>query len=1041
MKSKLFILMFVMIFLVGSVSANPLTCAFTEEECEWDNARDYNADKRQITVTNSLGFGEQIATIKLLSADIEYVSQGYRKVAEFEVINGKQYTNVFNRLEFFDLNLGNKRIQRDFDYKIEVVIGQKEVIDYATICDPEKATETSSLPGCNLEAVGSHVEDVVEWRDFEASDGLLEGTHKVSIWTLVQDGDYVDWIPTLFGERIREWAAWTTSLDVGLQLYWTMNESSVPLLDSAPGRLHNSSNITFQSPNFGFASGVNASYTDFSAVRSGIWTGSINHSGAPITENWTVSLWINSTAPNATSVGIMGNAADSAGPTRLNIAWVFALETFAYEGSETIICSTTLTNNTWHHYGLTGNISGVTLYANGVRCGNTSIIANLPPENMGLMIGCLADGTEGTCVNDWFVGGVDEFAVWNRTLSSSEISVLAEGITIRSEDGVPRTTLTSPRGIVDYHKSGNNISVEFTIVDINPQFCAIEYDNVNISFPCSDTTLPLNITDFDIRELKLYVNDSDGNSVTNTTTWSYDVFERIRIFNSTAFETDNVFFQSNITFNNTAYTSITSVLSYNSINRTVTLAGSGSERTLISEFIIPPGIGINTFNWTYSLTNATGTKTILSNSSDQSIAQTNFTECGAAPFDIPYINFTFFNETSGQERVNATLDATFTFHLGTDADINKTLSFVDVTENPNYIFCVFPQNRTLNVNGRLDYNNGASQQRTFTLVNSLLTNVTTNVNLFLLPTSAGVFTSYNTIESTGTVVTGVLAAVSRVISGVATEITSGTTDGAGLITFFLNPDLTYDYIFSKTGFADNVFSLQPNSPSIYVITMTSTAPSVITGIGIANNLTFNIIPTSGNLSNQTTYTFGVNVSSGNSIGAVTLVLRNTTNDIIGPTISGTGVGFTSGSFNVQNNTRIIGTHTIISGNETITGTTLWTVGNFYTGSYSLDRQAKLFLEYEFRDFTRILLVLIIIMGIMIFMARGETFDSSESKIMVLLLLVWMFSLFGWLDTGLSSGTGSAQTVLSQFGNQYGIAILTSIIGTFFILRRVFIRRI
>ncbi|KKK86473.1 hypothetical protein LCGC14_2762910, partial [marine sediment metagenome] len=66
---------------------------------------------------------------------------------------------------------------------------------------------------------------------------------------------------------------------------------------------------------------------------------------------------------------------------------------------------------------------------------------------------------------------------------------------------------------------------------------------------------------------------------------------------------------------------------------------------------------------------------------------------------------------------------------------------------------------------------------------------------------------------------------------------------------------------------------------------------------------------------------------------------------------------------------------------------------------------------------------------------------SESKVIVSILLIWAFSLVGWLDTGLVSTSSSTGILrLSQFSNQFGVAIVSTAFATFFIFRRVFIRK-
>ncbi len=48
----------------------------------------------------------------------------------------------------------------------------------------------------------------------------------IGIFTEVQVGDYVEWIPTFFGVEIDEWAFWTEGLSANLVSYYTLNETT-----------------------------------------------------------------------------------------------------------------------------------------------------------------------------------------------------------------------------------------------------------------------------------------------------------------------------------------------------------------------------------------------------------------------------------------------------------------------------------------------------------------------------------------------------------------------------------------------------------------------------------------------------------------------------------------------------------------------------------------------------------------------------------------------------------------------------------------------
>ncbi|KKL88657.1 hypothetical protein LCGC14_1922550, partial [marine sediment metagenome] len=117
---------------------------------------------------------------------------------------------------------------------------------------------------------------------------------------------------------------------------------------------------------------------------------------------------------------------------------------------------------------------------------------------------------------------------------------------------------------------------------------------------------------------------------------------------------------------------------------------------------------------------------------------------------------------------------------------------------------------------------------------------------------------------------------------------------------------------------------------------------------------------------------------------------------------------------------------------------VWIVGAEFVGDYSIFRQLTLFTTYGFSDFIRLFLVILTIMGIMIFMSQKEIIEASESKIAVALLLIWAFSVVGWLDTGLATSTTSTGiNRLAELSSQYGIAILSTGAGLFFIMRKIF----
>ena len=79
---------------------------------EWDNVKSYNEATKTATIENALGLGETIAEIKLISPSVNYVIRGKdRLVAEFEVNSYEDYENVFNSMEFYDIQDGMKKLK------------------------------------------------------------------------------------------------------------------------------------------------------------------------------------------------------------------------------------------------------------------------------------------------------------------------------------------------------------------------------------------------------------------------------------------------------------------------------------------------------------------------------------------------------------------------------------------------------------------------------------------------------------------------------------------------------------------------------------------------------------------------------------------------------------------------------------------------------------------------------------------------------------------------------------------------------------------
>ena len=83
---------------------------------EFDNVKSYNETIREVTITNALGFGEDIGKARLNTPSIVKVGKGYQRVAEFEIVSYKEYDDILKQFSFKDLNT-NKEIEKKIDIK------------------------------------------------------------------------------------------------------------------------------------------------------------------------------------------------------------------------------------------------------------------------------------------------------------------------------------------------------------------------------------------------------------------------------------------------------------------------------------------------------------------------------------------------------------------------------------------------------------------------------------------------------------------------------------------------------------------------------------------------------------------------------------------------------------------------------------------------------------------------------------------------------------------------------------------------------------
>ena len=1049
-------LTFLIVFLI-SIS---LVSAF-----EFDNIKSYDesiGDYGKITIRNSFWLGIPIIELdKVIELELKEnsdVCDGFECDAGIPIIlyedgiliddirflhTEKDGTQYYDNLKH-QLYIRTDQTKTVDDYEYQCVKGK--YIDGIYI--EENVTDGYWTRGhyeqtCENVKVGSHQENILE--EYKLGDKAKAGNYYIKlngnlpdIWTTI------DWQIKTNGHWINEWAAWTSGLSIDLLSYYNMTNITSTLVKDLVGN----ANISILRAGGSFPREVNGiigtAQGNFTNVNTQL--NMTDTSFRNLNRNFSMFFWVNMSdacANTGDQHNFFNNGRMIVGFDDVSLGFNAPCHFFIGEDAARVMNTTLLLINDslFHQLGFNiDNTGGIELYVDGLLNTTGESLTGDLRSNVSNFATNSADGANYS---------FDEVGVWNRTLSATEVSQLYNfGAALQFNSS--SVTLNTPisGSVIIGGNIGFNASADINSGDRITNATLYIWNSTNLDNFTTNFTLETG--DFD----SFTYNLSANLLIADNYTWNYFICSNQSIGDPCNWAINNNtlgiigFVENSQTFNiNSAQTS-TETFSLNishadSIIPTANLTYNGTvnvgTRTAISSttesifnvtFDIPTdtGFGNKSFNWSIAFDSS------LSNSSlkQQNVSELVFNLCNSTLI-VPYINYSFKNETLSQEIVNATVSSTFEFWLG-NGIINKSLSFINATENQAYAFCVTPPDRTLNLLFNVAYNNVISQQRIS--ANTLaLTNATTNRTLFLLPSSLGIFSTFKTVDGISNVLAGVLGVITRTLGGVPITVASDTTDSSGIVVYFLNPDITYTGTFSLTGFPINTFTFVPISDTRTVV-MGSPGTNITNGTDISLNTSYQTFPINSSLANNTAFTFGLNVTSEQTITLISMNITNSTGQQVGFQ-SSAGQGFISEVINTQNNSRMQGRFIIQTANETIEFVRVWVVGFDFVGDYSLFRQGTLFLDYEFREFSRLIIVLLIIIGMMAFLTTTQITDTSESQIGAILTLVWIFSIIGWLNNPIVV----AETGLAQFSKQYGIAILATAGGSFFILRRLFIRRI
>ena len=493
---------------------------------------DYNEITRTIKIIDDKG--KDIAFIQLLTPLHNKVGLGYQRVAEFEVRGEMDLEEDFYGLtKTYDKNkydLGNKdELNRVFDwkYKTEEIYF---VDDYA--CSEEVSGNGTNYTSCEVSGQHQRTRDV--WLDFDKKTKIKENENlTIGLYTNVQVGDYVEWIPEFAGLEIEEWAVWDADLNVGLVSYYKLNETTgSTAFDSL--FLHNGT-ITGATKG---APGIIGTAYSFDGFGDYVDFGDVSDFDMEYNLPFSISFWNNHTSTsNDVFIGKIQNLAHTKKGWVIMKSFgriILQLNGGTSAGSNELQVITdsgeTYNDGTLRHFVVTydgsADQTGVKFYVNGTLVSHGTTFNTLSATILNtdsMRIGATSTGS------NEIRGNIDEVAIYNRTLSQEEVTQL-----YNDGDGITYTEISEP--IVNLDSPINN-----TFGSVANQFFNSSYtasgDLVNATFSIWNSAgLIYNETD-------LVSGSSNSSSINFTFTfgdeylWNYEVCDDsvLCAFNSTNF--------------------------------------------------------------------------------------------------------------------------------------------------------------------------------------------------------------------------------------------------------------------------------------------------------------------------------------------------------------------------------------------------------------------------------------------------------------------------------------------------------------------------
>jgi len=853
---KTMLILFIGILLIGLVSA-----------FEFDNLKSYDESTKTATFRNSIGaFGigvptSTIAKAELLSpSSVNNLFPGYQNVSMLNITSFQEYRDLIKSIRAYQIQSGNS-FDRAFDLKY-LTIEDVEVTDYKDSC--------TKIDDCVAIAVGSHVERIAVWNDLTSKDFSDGQTMIIGLFTTVEEGDYVEWIPTIAGREVTEWATFGSSLRYEYNQVGTgSNTFSNPYMEGQSFTIGTvgdnvAFNLTGISINIKSASGSTGKVFLYNVDGSGLPTGSPVGSSGSVTVTSSGSYsWYNFSmngtlvATSTKYVFLLNNTGANSIVVNVSASSVYAGGSeVECTGDEPSSCGNNARDEVFEVWGTPLNPNpNITLNspANAFESSISTVTFNITPSddtsvaNASLILNASYNGTNTSGYNATPITFPrplpDGFWNWSAEVcDGADACINSSTRTFTVDTQNPAVSSNSSGATITFQKINTVLPVYWTISDTNLDSCWIQwYNGTNSTVTCSNNNITINATNFyNPRNLTIWGNDSVGKENSTFVSWDYHLFYEGETY--VAHTTEGVINNFTLGVLTNGSTITIANLSYNNGQNIGVLGGSNPNYTIYKTVTAPTVAADTNFTFFWNLSFNDGSYYSL-DSHQQNVTSIGVDNC--SDYSVVLYNFTLADENSKIElnesvinSIGAKVDLTL-YALGTST-LFANYSHLYNQTNP-FALCLsnsLASGEAYNVNVQVQYFADSYSTELYNIQNETMnsTNLNQNITLYdLLTANAQVFeiiyrdSSYLPVEDA-------LIEIQRkyIDDGVYRVVERPDTDDKGSTVAFLElNDVIYNFIVKKYGvtldnFQEKVAICQTPSISSCVINLDSVGSDVST---------------------------------------------------------------------------------------------------------------------------------------------------------------------------------------------------------------------